>query len=84
MSFLFRGRVQSACSKHNQREANLKIQVENARFQRNAREVLVMRHVPGCSDLRSLSVAEKNADQEDFRGANHLRVDHGRNQSVQP
>ena len=22
-------------------------------FQRNAREVLVLRHVPGCSDLRS-------------------------------
>ena len=29
---LFRGRVQSACSKYSQKEANLEIQVENARF----------------------------------------------------
>ena len=43
-----------------------------------------MRHVPGSNDLRSYTVAEKNADREDFRGANHLRVDNGRNLSVQP
>ena len=29
-------------------------------------------------------MAKKNADREDFRGANHLRVDNGRNRSVQP
>ena len=29
-------------------------------------------------------MAEKNADREDFQGANHLRVINGRNQSVQP
>lgn len=28
--------------------------------------------------------AEKNADWEDFRRANHLRVDNGRNRSVRP
>ena len=66
----FRGRVQFACSKHSQKEANLEIQVENARFQRNARGVLVSRHVPGCNDLRSQNMAEKNADREDFRCAN--------------
>ena len=49
----FRDPVQFACSKHNQKEANLEIQVENARFQRNARGVLVLRHVPECNDLRS-------------------------------
>ena len=27
----------------------LEMHVENARFQRNAREVLELRHVPGCS-----------------------------------
>ena len=37
-----------------------------------------------CNDLRSESMAEKNADREDFRGANHLRVNNGRNRSVQP
>ena len=31
----------------------LEIQEENARFQRNARGVLVLRHVPGCNDLGS-------------------------------
>ena len=35
------------------REANLEMQVENARFQRNAPGVLVLRHVPGYNDLRS-------------------------------
>ena len=49
----FNGRVQSACSKHSQREPNLEMQFENARFQRNAWGVLVLRHVPGCTDLRS-------------------------------
>ncbi|XP_066029460.1 UBX domain-containing protein 4-like [Pocillopora verrucosa] len=29
-------------------------------------------------------MAEKNADREDFRCVNHLRVDDGRNRSVQP
>ena len=48
-----RGRVQFACSKYSQKEANLEIQEENARFQRNARGVLVLRHVPGCNDLGS-------------------------------
>lgn len=28
--------------------------------------------------------AEKNADWEDFRRANHLRVDNGRNRCVRP
>ena len=28
-------------------------------------------------------MTEKNADREDFRGANHLRVNNGRNRSVQ-
>ena len=60
------------------------MQVENARFQRNARGVFGWRHVPGCNDLRSLSMAEKNADREDFRGANHHREDNGRNRSVRP
>ena len=46
--------------------------------------ILVLRHFPGCNDLRSLTMAEKNADREDFRGANHYRVDNGRNRSVQP
>ena len=55
------------------------MQVENTRFQRTARGVLVLRHVPGCNDLRSLTI-EKNADREDFRGAN--RVDNSRNRSV--
>ena len=36
-----------------EKEANLGIQVENTRFQRNAREVLVFRHVPRCSEHRS-------------------------------
>ena len=29
-------------------------------------------------------MAEKNTDGEDFRGANQLRVDNGRNRSVKP
>ena len=29
-------------------------------------------------------MAEKNADREDFWGANHFRVDNGRKWSVQP
>ena len=53
-------------------------------FQRYARGVLVLRHVPGWNDLKSLSIAEKNADRENFRDLNHLRVDNGRNLSVQP
>ena len=69
---------------NSQRDANSEIQVENARFQRNARRVLVLRHVPGCNDLRSQTMAEKNADREDFRGANHLRLDNSRNRSMQP
>ena len=36
---LFRGRVQSDCLEHSQRGANLEMQVENARFRRNARGV---------------------------------------------
>ena len=43
--------------------------------------VLVLRHVSGCSNLRK---PEKNTEREDFRGANHLCVDNGRNRSVQP
>ena len=43
---------------------------------------LVLRHVPGSNDLRSKTMAEKNTDGEDFRGANQLRVDNGRNRSV--
>ena len=40
-------------SKHGQKEANLEMQVENTRFQQNARENLVLRHVPEYNDLRS-------------------------------
>ena len=37
-----------------------------------------------CSILRSLTLAKKNSDREDFGGANCLRVDKGRNRRVQP
>ena len=37
-----------------------------------------------CSTLRSSSLARKNSDREDFRGANRLRVHKGRNLRVQP
>ena len=45
--------IQSGYLEYSQREANLEMQVENARFQRNALGVLVLRHLPGCNDLRS-------------------------------
>ena len=45
--------IQSGYLEYSQREANLEMQVENARFQRNAPGVLVLRHVPGCNDPRS-------------------------------
>ena len=51
--FVVCDRFQSSHHEHRQREANVEMQVENARFQRNARGVLVSRHVPESSDLRS-------------------------------
>ena len=44
---------------------------------------LVLRHVSRCSYRRSKTTGEKNAEREDFRGANHLCVDNGQNRSVQ-
>ena len=45
--------------------------VKNARFQQNARRLLEYRHFPGCMVM-------------DFLDVNRLRVDNGRNRSVQP
>ena len=58
--------------------------VENARLQRNARGFSEMRHLPGCNDLRALTVGEKIADRMDFLDANRFRADNGQNRSVQP
>lgn len=74
---LFRGRVELL-----QKEAVTESLVENARFQRDAQGFSEMRHLPGCNDLRALTVGEKIADRMDFLDANRLRVDKGRNHGV--
>ena len=42
------------------------------------------KHVLPAFPSSLVSMAKKNTDREDFWGANHLRMDNGRDRSVQP